>query len=311
MTANNLITLGNIVFESKHFNPSQLTISSRQINYWIANDLVPFTENIEQKLEKDPSSSELAKTGKGTGKWVRLDITQSVWVSIINELFKFRVSMDAMKQLTYQIWQKPRENKYADEVFKYHLNNNPKGLNKDQLDQLKSHLQNEEVMEHYFRTIINPFTDMVKSAVMRKGIPHSLLYVPESFDYAFHYGDKTLITDLGSAYIENPMVSIPLRPILSKVLLTDFENKKRINLEYLNNVERQIRDIVVFKRPKVVEIAFQDKRNEAFVVTEEHKSRQQLAKYILQNKIKKGSKLLIDIRSNENYKITLIKSEKL
>ena len=32
---------------------------------------------------------------------------------------------------------------------------------------------------------------------------------------------------------------------------------------------------------------------------------------ILQNKIKKGSKLLIDIRSNENYKITLIKSEKL
>lgn len=76
-------------------------------------------------------------------------------------------------------------------------------------------------------------------------------------------------------------------------------------------MERQIRDIVVFKRPKVVEIAFQDKRNEAFVVTEEHKSRQQLAKYILQNKIKKGSKLLIDIRSNENYKITLIKSEKL
>lgn len=218
--------------------------------------------------------------------------------------------MDAMKQLTYKIWQKPRREKYADKVFSHHIKNNPFGLTKSQLEQLKSNLQNEEVMQHYFRTIINPFTDMVKSAVMRKGLPHSLLYIPNTYEHAFHYGNKTLITDLGSAYIENPMVSIPLGPIISRVLLADFENKKRVDLEYLNNVERQIRDIIVFKRPKIVEIAFQDKSIKAIMVTEEHKSRQQLAKYILHNKIKKGSKLLIDIRSNDNYKITLIKSEK-
>ena len=311
MTANDLITLGNTIFESKHFNPSQLGISSRQINYWIGNGLVPFTENIELVMDQERSSHKPIQTDNGTNKWVRLDMTQAVWVSIINELFKFRVSMDAMKQLTYQIWQKPRENKYADEVFYHHIKNNPFGLTKSQLDQLKSHLQNEEIMQHYFRTIINPFTDMVKSAVMRKGLPHSLLYIPDTFEHAFHYGDNTIITDLGSAYIENPMLSIPLGPIIAKVLLADFENKKRIDLEYLNNVERQIRDIIVFKRPKVVEIAFQDKNIEAIMVTEEHKSRQELAKYILRNKIKKGSKLLIDIRSNDNYKITLIKSEKL
>jgi hypothetical protein len=72
-------------------------------------------------------------------------------------------------------------------------------------------------------------------------------------------------------------------------------------------LERQIRDIVVFKKPKIVEIAFEGDHIKPIVVTEEHKSKEQLARYILENRIAKGSKLLIDIRSQGNYKLTLIK----
>jgi hypothetical protein len=103
------------------------------------------------------------------------------------------------------------------------------------------------------------------------------------------------------------MISIPIVPILSRILLQEYDNKKIKDLKYLSSIEKQIRDIVVFKRPKAVEIAFQDGNINTIVVTEEHKSREQLAEYILKNKIKKGSKLLIDIRSNDHYKITVIK----
>lgn len=311
MTTENLIDIGNRVFEPKHFNPSQLNISSRQINYWISNGLVPFTQIAAPKLGNKTTVIEQTDETNGPNKWVRLNLTQSVWVCIINELFMFRVSMDAMKELTYRIWQKPREEKYADDVLKFHIKNNPNRLPKVEIEKLKLNLKDEQHMEHYLRTIINPFTDMVKSAICRKGYPHTLLYVPETFDHAFHYGDKSLITDLGSIYIEKPMVSIPIAPMIAKALLADFNNKKRKNLEYLNHAERQIRDIVVFKRPKVVEIAFQDDSISTIVITEDHKSRQELADYIVRNKIKKGSKLLIDIRSDDNYKITLIKTKKI
>lgn len=105
--------------------------------------------------------------------------------------------------------------------------------------------------------------------------------------------------------MQHPMISLPIVPIISRVLAVDFGNEKK-DLPYLNDIEKQIRDIVVFKRPKVIEIAFEENHIKPITVTEKHKSREELARYILDHKIAKGSKLLIDIRSQENYKLTLI-----
>jgi hypothetical protein len=103
------------------------------------------------------------------------------------------------------------------------------------------------------------------------------------------------------------MLSIPLIPILAKVLAVDFGNKKK-ELSYLSEIEKQIRDIVVFKKPKIVEIAFENENIKPIIVTEQHKTKEQLARYILEHKIAKGAKLLIDIRAQGNYKLTLIKN---
>ena len=92
-----------------------------------------------------------------------------------------------------------------------------------------------------------------------------------------------------------------------KVLAVDFGNKKK-ELSYLSEIEKQIRDIVVFKKPKIVEIAFENENIKPIVVTEQHKTREQLARYILEHKIAKGAKLLIEIRAQGNYKLTLIKN---
>lgn len=310
MTVKNIIKTSNIVYDHRDISPSQLGISSRQINYWIDQAVVPFVQK-QQTIETSTTKTKKSKTNKENvktkAKWVRLNLSQAVWISIVNELFKFKVSLETLQKLAYKVWQQPRLDRYADKVFKYHITKNPNNLPKKEIIKLKTNLKDEFLMQQEFRTVINPFTDMIKSAIERTSLPHTMLYVPKTNDYDFRYGDTSLIIDLGSVYLQNPMISLPLTSIISKVLTVEFDNRKKKDLFYLSNVEQQIRDIIVFKRPKVVEIAFEDGNIKPIVVTEQHKSREQLAQYILENKIAKNAKLLIDIRSQDNYKITLIK----
>ncbi len=306
MNTTEIIEKGNIAYDERDISPALLEVTSRQINYWTKNAVVPF---VERQQDVDPADTEGAlsdRKPKVKTKWIRLNLAQAVWVSIVRELSKLNVPLKPLQALAEKVWQKPRKGLYADSVFKYHIEKNPNGLSSDVINKLKMDLTDELLMEHYYRTIINPFTDMIKSAIYREGMPHTMLYVPETNDYQFRYDDNSLILDLGSVYLQHPMVSLPLNPIIAQVLAVDFENKKK-DLGYLSNVEKQIRDIVVFKRPKSVEIAFEDNHIKPIVITEEHKSREQLSQYILSHKIEKGAKLLIDIRSQDNYKITLIK----
>ncbi|GAA3611570.1 hypothetical protein Q4Q39_04975 [Flavivirga amylovorans] len=307
MTKSEIIELGHIIYDQRDISPAQLDVTSRQINYWVDKAVIPFVEkqqstsNLSKENESVKSKKESTKT-----KWIRLNLSQAVWVCIVKELLSFGVSIENLAELARSIWQKPREDKYADSVFKDHIKNNKYRLSEEQIKLLKINLKDELLMEHYFRTIINPFTDMIKSALLRERLPHSILYVRETNNHEFLIAPNDLILSLGSIYLQHPMISLPIVPIISKVLAIDFGNPKK-DLPYLANIEKQIRDIVVFKRPKIVEIAFEGNHIKPIIVTEQHKSIEQLAKYILENKIAKGSKLLIDIRSQGNYKLTLIK----
>jgi len=295
-----IIELGQKVFDTNLINPSVLNITSRRINYWIDKKLMPFTERQEISTKK------MQYDRKSERKWVRLSLAQSVWAYIIDELLSYKISIEKLEKLTEDVWQKPRVERYADKVLKNHIDKNPVGLSEKSLQELISFLQDEMHMENYIRTIINPFTNAIKSAFTKRDLPHSLLYAPESNSHAIHYGDQALILDLGSKFMQSTMICIPLVPILARVMASEFNDERKTDLYYLNNIERQIRDIVVFKKPKEVVIAFENDSIKPITVTEQHKTREKLARYILDNKIKKGSKLLIDIRSSGNYKITLI-----
>ncbi|MCF8273334.1 MAG: hypothetical protein K9I95_05845 [Flavobacteriaceae bacterium] len=307
MTESEIIELGNSVFDERDISPAQLNVTSRQINYWLDKALLPFVQKQQPKEDTEKESNYLITENNDTKtKWIRLNLSQAVWVCIVKELLSFGVSIDQLAELANSVWKKPRQDKYADSVFDYHIKNNIHKLSEEKITFLKDALRDELLMEHYFRTIINPFTDMIKSVFKRETLPHSILYIPETNDYKFVTGGTELILDLSSIYMQHPMICLPLAPIISKVLAVDFGNEKK-DLTYLTNIEKQIRDIVVFKRPKVIEIAFEEHHIKPITLTEEHKSREALARYILENKIAKGSKLLIDIRSQDNYKLTLIK----
>ncbi|MFH6772383.1 hypothetical protein [Gaetbulibacter aestuarii] len=306
MNKTEIISLGNLVYDQRDISPAQLGITSRQINYWVDNKIIPFVEKLDS--DKKPSKekeilSEILEDDKK--KWIRLNLAQAVWVCIVKELLSFGVSVKKLKKLAKSVWEKPRKQRYADNVFKHYIEN--KSISSEEIrDLLNSYLKDELIMEHYFRTIINPFTDLIKSAILREKLPHSMLYVPETNTHEFHMRDEDLILKLGTTYLENPLICFPIIPIIGKVLSVDFYNTKK-DLPYLNHTERQVRDIVAFKKPKVVYLAFEDEHIKPITITEQHKTREQLSRYILENKIAKGSKLLIEIRSQDNYKLTLMK----
>lgn len=307
MRESDYIELGNFVYDDREISPAQLGVTSRQINYWIDKALVPFVEKQQPKEDVlNKMDALIAGENDTKTKWIRLNLSQAVWVCIVKDLLSFGVSVEQLAELAKSVWQKPREDKYADNVFKFHINDNVSKLSEETINSLKNILSNELYMEHYYRTIINPFTDMIKSAFNRETLPHSMLYVPQTNDYKFIAGGTELTLGLSSVYLQNPMICLPLAPIISKVLAVDFGNEKK-DLTYLTDIEKQIRDIVIYKIPKVIEIAFQDQHIKPILITEHHKSQEELARYILENKIAKGSKLLIEIRSQDNYKLTLIK----
>ena len=307
MRESDYIELGNFVYDDREISPAQLGVTSRQINYWIDKALVPFVKKQQPKeVVLNKMDALIAGENDTKTKWIRLNLSQAVWVCIVKDLLSFGVSVEQLTELAKSVWHKPREDKYADTVFKFHINDKISKLSEETTNSLKNILADDFYMEHYYRTIINPFTDMIKSAFNRETLPHSMLYVPQTNDYEFIAGGTELTLGLSSVYLQNPMICLPLAPIISKVLAVDFGNEKK-DLTYLTDIEKQVRDIVIFKRPKVIEIAFQDQHIKPITITEQHKSQEELARYILENKIAKGSKLLIEIRSQDNYKLTLIK----
>ena len=299
MTENQIKELGFVIYEATDISPALLEVTSRQINYWIDHGVIPFAEK-EQSVD-GVDDQKINKT-----KWIRLNLAQAVWVCIVKELISYNVSIENIKELARSIWQKPREEKYADKIFKVHVKNKKKILSDNTVATLKQNLEDELLMEHYFRTIINPFTDLLKSAVLDHKLPHSMVYVPSTNEHTFLEQGSELIQKIGSSYLERSMISIPIVPLIAKVLAVDYGNTKK-DLIYISDIEKQIRDIIVFKKPKYVEIAFENNHIKPIVITEDHKTREDLTRFFMEHKIERGSKLLIEIRATDNYKITLVK----
>ena len=82
--------------------------------------------------------------------------------------------------------------------------------------------------------------------------------------------------------------------------------KSNLDLEYLSAVENQIRRVVFFDKPKFLEIVVQQKGPPKIVIiTEEHKKAEELAKFFLTTKLPLGSKVMIEPRAQDNFKITI------
>jgi hypothetical protein len=282
MNREELILIGNLI-SKKYLLPKQhLDITSRQINYWKERDILPFFE----------------KEKKGF-----MGIPQALWVLIINELSNVGVDTVRLQKLSYDVWLKPFYEKYADSVFEKNIAENK--LDKLDIEFLVHSLGFEPIMITKFRKEINYFTDALKSCLISNRSIVSFIYCPKTGEHSFNLSNVGLTADLNNLYFGETLIVIPFLPLLSKLIGIEIE-KSNLDLEYLSSVENQIRRVLFFDKPKLLEIVLpKSGKPKIYKITEEHKKAEELAKFFLTNKLPLGSKIMIETRAQDNYKITI------
>ncbi|MEY3498633.1 MAG: hypothetical protein RL308_302 [Bacteroidota bacterium] len=281
MNREELKKMGNLI-SNKCFLPKNLDITSRQINYWKERDIIPFFE----------------KEKKGF-----MDMTEALWLLIINELSNIGIDTKRLQKLSHDVWIKPFNEKYADVVFKKILAE--KKLDKFDSETLEHFLGFEPIMISLFRKEINPFTDTFKTCLVSNRNLVSLIYCPKTEEHYFNFNNVGLTSDLNNLYFGETLITIPLLPFMSKLVGIEID-KSNLDLEYLSSVENQIRRVLFFDRPKFLEIIVQEDGNsKIYKITEEHKKAEELAKFFLTNKLPLSSKIMIEPRAQGNYKITI------
>lgn len=278
----NVIHIGTELF-LKRFLPTHLQLSSRLVSYWRKMNMLPF----------------MPKDKKGF-----MDMSEALWLLIINELMRVGISARKAQNLSEKVWLEPFYNHYADKTLNWYISSPFSDLNADQKASIAASVNDEFLMHSLLRRQINPFTDAVKGCLKPNRKLVSLVYNPNSEEVIFSESG-TLLNDLNNFYHMNTLITIPFLPLLAKLIGIEIE-KFRTDLSYLNNVENQIRRTVVFDKPKLLEIElFENGSRKIWKVTEQHKKGEEIAKLFLENKFRPGSEITIVPRSQGNYKITV------
>ena len=282
MTREELTLIGKLI-SRKYLLPKQhLDITSRQINYWKDRDILPFFE----------------KEKKGF-----MDIPHALWILIINELSNVGIDTVRLQKLSHEVWLKPFFEKYADSVFEKVIAENK--LDKLDIEFLIHSLGFEPIMITLFRKEINYFTDALISCLTSNRSVVSFIYCPKTGEHSFNHSNVGLTADLNNLYFGETLIVIPFLPLLSKLIGIEIE-KSNLDLEYLSSVENQIRRVLFFDKPKLLEIVLPESgKPKIYKITEEHKKAEELAKFFLTNKLPLGSKIMIETRAQGNYKITI------
>lgn len=278
-----LIKMGKLI-SNQRFLSKDLDITSRQVNYWKSRDIIPFFDKESER--------------KGY-----MNLSEALWLLIINELSNIGIDTKRLEKLSYDIWTKPFHEKYADTVFKKILSENK--LAQSDRETIEHFLGFEPIMVTLFRKELNPFTDALNSCLLTTRNVISLIYCPRTQEHHFNFNNIGLTSDLNNLFFGETLITIPLIPLLSKLIGIEID-KSNLDLAYLSAIENQIRRILFFDRPKFMEIAVQeDGKNRVYTITEEHKKGEELAKFFLNNKLPLGAKILIEPRAQGNYKITI------
>lgn len=277
-----MINMGSLLSE-KNILGSDLGVSSRQITYWKDRKIFPF----------------LTKEKKGM-----MNVPEALWMLIINELSTVGIDSKKLTQLSYEIWVKPYYDKYADKVFRNELTLN-ENLSKENKEWLNHYLENDFIMDSIFRKEINPYTDAIKTCLKNKGNVVSFLYCPKKDVHCFNFNNLQLTSSMNNLFYGETIISIPIFPLLAKVIGLDIKSSNN-DLDYLTSLENQIRRIVHFDKPKLLEIVLEGKSSpKLYKITEAHKKPEELAGFFLNSKIPLGAKILIEPRAQGNFKVTI------
>jgi hypothetical protein len=278
---NSIILIVKLLSE-RYLLPKHLGISSRKVSYWKERIILPF-------FTKD--------------KHAKMNIPEAVWLFVVNELTIMGVDSERLAALAKDVWHNPIKEGYLDKKLdKLMTSNNTINIG---YVEFYEDLKKDEILKITLKQEINPFTDSVIESILIDKSPLSLFYFPSTGEHHFSTGDKVLPLKLLNLTNEVPFICIPIMPFIKKIVSIEF-NIVNKEFSYLSEIENQIKDIVLYKAPKYIELVVDKDNIEPLVIREQHKRAHQLADFFLNNKLPKSSKLLIEPRSQDNYKLTLI-----
>lgn len=281
-----LITFKNDLLEQRYALPKHLGISSRMVTYWKAKNILPFFQ--------------AHRNG-------RMNIPQAVWLYLIQELSEFGINTTKLSELAHLVWQVPREQGYFKQKLEKAISSLERQNVSDTDGVLKAYksIIKDRLLLDALGQEINPFVDAVVDSILIDKNPLSFYYFPKSGECYVRDGNALISEKLIGMVKDEAYLCIPLMGFVKSIVSVEFEYVKR-DLDYLSQVENQIREIIMFRSPKHIELLVDDDSIKPLIIREDHKKAEQLANFFLNNKLPKTARLLIEPRAQDNYKLTIL-----
>ena len=272
------------LMDQRYTLPKYFGISPRMVTYWKSKVVLPFFD---------------------TGKKGKMNVPQALWVCLIQELSTFGINTTKLAELAKMVWDEPREKGY----FKSKLEKHIAFLKKQNI--VDSSLKGFEFILNDSRLLsthgmeINPFSDAVIDSILVDKKPMSFYYFPKTGEYHIRDGNKAITEKFLEMINDKAYMCIPLMPFIEQIVSVEFQRVKK-DIAYLSQIENQIREIIMFKSPKYIELLVDNDNIKPLIIREDHKKAKQLADFFLNNKLPKSARLLIEPRAQGNYKLTIL-----
>jgi hypothetical protein len=264
--------------------PKYFGISPRMVTYWKTKKVLPFFD---------------------AGKKAKMNVPQALWLCLVDELSAFGINTTKLAELAKMVWDEPRKKGY----FKSKLEKHIAFLKKQKVvDSTLVGYESIKKDSNLLDTLgmeINPFSDAVIDSILIDKKPMSFYYFPKTGEYHIRDGNKAITEKFLEMINDKAYMCIPLMPFIEQIVSVEFQRVKK-DIAYLSQIENQIREIIMFKSPKYIELLIDNDNIKPLIIREDHKKAQQLADFFLKNKLPKTARLLIEPRAQDNYKLTIL-----
>lgn len=269
----------------KYVLPKHFGFSTRMVSYWKSKKVLPF-------FQKDQHG--------------RMNVPQAVWLHLVNELSEVGINTKRLSQLAYSIWQRPIEEGFFDRKLNTAIVEEEKKISPDKRRiQGLTHILNDPILKPTLAQEQNPFLDPIVDSILVSNKPISFYYLPKQDEWFISDGIKAL-TEKSLSYITGETyICIPLLPFISQIVSVEFDLIDE-DIPYLNSIENKLRDIVKTRSPKFIDIIIDNNKLQPLIIREQHKSARALSEFILANKFPKTGRIVLEKRSQDNYKLTVI-----
>ena len=272
------------LMDQRYTLPKYFGVSSRMVTYWKSKVVLPFFD---------------------TGKKGKMNVPQALWVCLIQELSTFGINTTKLAELAKMVWDEPREKGYFKSKLEKHIAFLKKqNIVDSSIDAFEFILNDSKLLSTHGMEI-NPFSDAVIDSILIDKKPMSFYYFPKTGEYHIRDGNKAITEKFLEMINDKAYMCIPLMPFIEQIVSVEFQRVKK-DIAYLSQIENQIREIIMFKSPKYIELLVDNDNIKPLIIREDHKKAKQLADFFLNNKLPKTARLLIEPRAQDNYKLTIL-----